>query len=161
MIWARVAWDHSIPRVALVEQLTKPVPKRILELGCGSGITAGALALAGHSVVAVEIAPVAAAHARQVGATIPESRLEIVEGDFLEIEQLGMFEVVCYFDGFGVGSNDDQRRLLRRIAVWMRPDGYALIDVYNPCFFAREPDESTRRLMTSSAATDSTRRVDS
>jgi hypothetical protein len=40
---------------------------------------------------------------------------------------------VCYWDGFGVGSDADQRRLLRRIAAdWLKPGGCALIDVFSP-----------------------------
>ncbi|MFN5457566.1 MAG: hypothetical protein ACK5BX_41150, partial [Bradyrhizobium sp.] len=32
------------------------------------------------------------------------------------IELAGRFDVVCYWDGFGIGSDADHRRLLRRIA---------------------------------------------
>jgi hypothetical protein len=46
--------------------------------------------------------------------------------------------VVVYWNGFGVGSDADQRRLLRRIAAeWLRPDGVALVDVASPFCWAR------------------------
>jgi len=38
----------------------------------------------------------------------------------------GPFDAVCYWDGFGIGDDQDQRRLLRRIAGWLAPDGRAL-----------------------------------
>jgi hypothetical protein len=41
--------------------------------------------------------------------------LRAIEGDFYETEPPGKFDVVAYFDGFGIGTDEDQRRLLRRI----------------------------------------------
>lgn len=58
-------------------------------------------------------------------------------GDFSEIGPPSPFDVVSYFDGFGVGTDDDQRRLLRRITGWLSSGGCALIDIYNPYHFAR------------------------
>jgi SAM-dependent methyltransferase len=46
------------------------------------------------------------------------------------------FDVISYFDGFGVGDDADQRRLLRRIAEWLKPNGCALIEVYTPWYWA-------------------------
>ena len=52
--------------------------KPILELGCDSGIIAGAIAAVGNSVVAADIAAVAAANARRVAASIPDGRMEVI-----------------------------------------------------------------------------------
>jgi len=62
--------------------------------------------------------------------------MEPVLADFYGIEPGSKFDVVCYFDGFGIGEDDDQRRLLRRIAGWLKCDGSALIEVYAPRYWA-------------------------
>jgi hypothetical protein len=98
--------------VAAVERLTGPGAKRILELGARAGLRASALAERGHVVVAVP-------------------------GDFSRVELLGRFDVVGHFGGFGVGSDDDQRGLLRRISRWMEPKGCVLIEVTTPWYGAR------------------------
>ena len=58
-------------------------------------------------------------------------------GDFYAVDPGGSFDVVAYFDGFGIGSDDDQRLLLQRIAGWLSSDGCALIDVLTPWYFAK------------------------
>jgi SAM-dependent methyltransferase len=120
-------------RVAAVERLCGKGTKRILELGAGAGLTAALMADAGHDVVAVEFSSVYAGYAREHLKTPHAGTLEIVEADFYTVDLSGRFDVVCYWDGFGVESDADQRRLLRRIAQdWLAPDGSALIDVFSP-----------------------------
>jgi SAM-dependent methyltransferase len=128
-------------RAAAVERLAGPGTKRVLELGCGSGVVAGAIALLGHTVVAVDIVEVCAASARRVAAQVPNGEIIVVQGDFYEIELSGSFDVVCYFDGFGTGSDADQRRLLRRIAAWLKPEGCALIDIYSPWYWTVDDEK--------------------
>ncbi len=131
-------------RAAAVERLAGPGTKRVLELGAGSGIVAGATALLGHTVVAVDIVDASVANARRVAAQVPNGELIVVQGDFYEIELADMFDVVCYFDGFGTGSDADQRRLLHRIVGWSKPEGCALIDIYSPWYFANKNGEVYR-----------------
>ena len=131
-------------RAAAVERLAGPGTKRVLELGAGSGIVAGAIALLGHTVVAVDIVDAAVANARRVAAQVPNGELIVVQGDFYEIELTDRFDVVCYFDGFGTGSDADQRRLLHRIVGWLKPEGCALIDIYSPWYFANKHGEAYR-----------------
>ena len=56
----------------------------------------------------------AVASARRVAGEVTHGEMSVVQGDFYEVELDGTFDVVCYFDGFGIGSDADQRRLLRR-----------------------------------------------
>jgi SAM-dependent methyltransferase len=109
---------------------------RILELGSGTGTTAAALAVAGHDVVAIELLPELAAYTQELAGVVTGGSLRAIAGDFYEIESPGTFDVVAYFDGFGIGSDEDQRRLLRRIVGWLVPDGCALIDVFVPWYWA-------------------------
>jgi SAM-dependent methyltransferase len=128
-------------RAAAVERLAGPGNKQVLELGCGSGTVAGALALRGHKVTAVDIVDAAVANTRRLAAQLPPRQLSVVQGDFYTLELPERFDVVCYFDGFGIGSDADQQRLLRRITGWLQPGGCALIDVYSPWYWMNETGE--------------------
>jgi SAM-dependent methyltransferase len=107
-------------------------------LGSGTGATAAALAMAGHDVVAVELQVELAAHTQELAALVTGGgSLRAIPGDFYEAEPTGEFDVVAYFDGFGIGGDEDQRRLLRRITGWVAPDGCALVDVLVPWHWVR------------------------
>lgn len=128
--------ERDLRRVRLLRQYCGDTPQRILDLGCSYGSTAAALAQVGHRVTGVEISDrvdISSKFSSQAG---PGS-LTFVKDDFYRVRFPGMFDVVCYWNGFGVGSDADQRRLLTRIAHdWLRPDGVALIDVSNPFVWA-------------------------
>ncbi|MDD5264802.1 MAG: class I SAM-dependent methyltransferase [Candidatus Bipolaricaulis sp.] len=109
---------------------------RVLELGCGGGQTAAAIAELGHIVVAMDSSLRAIESARRRARADFRGRMEAIHADYYTFEPGGRFDVVCCFDGFGVGEDDDQRRLLRRIARWLEQDGSALIEVYAPSYWA-------------------------
>ncbi len=109
-------------------------PHRILELGAGGGQSAFLAATVGHDVTALELVTERADHARALAKRAPTMR--VVEGSFNKVELDGPFDLVLYWDGFGVGGDSDQRGLLQRIASWLSPNGIALIDIYSPWFAA-------------------------
>jgi len=110
---------------------------RVLELGCGGGQTAAAIAQHGHHVTAVELCSELARQAERFVREVTPGFLEIVAGDFYDLELPSEhFDFICYFDGFGIGSDKDQQRLLQRIAQWLAPDGEALIEIYTPWYWA-------------------------
>ncbi|HFE37639.1 MAG TPA: class I SAM-dependent methyltransferase [Gammaproteobacteria bacterium] len=121
--------------VAIVQRLGGGEFGRLLELGAGGGQNAVAVAEVGYSVVAVELVSSAVNHARQLVAQSGLTNIEIVEGDFYAIDFSDPFDVVCYWDGFGIGEDADQKRLLKRIAGWLRPNGVAIIEVYAPRYW--------------------------
>jgi hypothetical protein len=88
----------------------------------------------GHEATALELVSESAAHCRKLALNRP--CMKVVQGDFY-IADLGTdFDVVCYWDGFGIGTDSDQRRLLSRVREWLRADGCALIDIYTPWYAA-------------------------
>ncbi len=62
--------------------------------------------------------------------------MTVINEDFYAVALDGSFDVVTYWDGFGVGSNEDQRRLFQRIAGWLKPTGIALLDIGTPWYAA-------------------------
>ncbi len=105
--------------------------RRVLDLGAGSGMTAATLADAGYDVTAVEINDTDAATGRQLEAIPRAGKLSYLQGDFYDISLAGRFDVITCWQVFGIGSDADQRTLLRRIAhEWLAPGGMVLIDIY-------------------------------
>ena len=91
---------------------------------------------AGHHVTGVEISDRADFSEQFVEQLGRASR--IVKDDFYTVQLDGRFDVVCYWNGFGIGSDNDQRALLRRVAAeWLTEGGTALFDISNPFVWAR------------------------
>ncbi len=132
-------------RVKLIERLCGAGPRRVLELGAGGGGTAAAMADYGYSVVAVELNPVAAAYAIKRFKAPYNGAVTFLEADFYTVELEGQFDVVTCWQAFGIGSDADQRRLLKRIAQeWLAPGGSVLMDVYHPAGPARDHGKEWR-----------------
>ena len=129
-------------RVAAVEAVCGTQSRVVLELGCGYGSTAAALVATGHRVVGVDLS-----ERIHIGSQfLPCRGLGLVKADFYSVELKRRFEVVCYWDGFGVGRDDDQRALLERVSrEWLTADGVALVDVFNPSTWAAAHGWSERR----------------
>jgi SAM-dependent methyltransferase len=132
-------------RLATMTRLCGPQPKRVLELGAGTGEAAAVMADAGHTVVAVEFSPTRAPHIQTLAQQPRQGSLIALEADFYDVSLAPEFDVVCYWDGFGIGSDADQRRLLRRIASeWLKPGGCALLDVFSPYRWTLETGQEWR-----------------
>lgn len=131
--------DHD--KTALIEELCGAEPKKVLELGAGGGQCAFATAERGHDVTAVELVPEFAEHGNSLAKDLSNGSLVVLCEDFYALEINDVFDVVVYWDGFGVGTDKEQRHLLRRIAGWLSEDGIALIDIYTPWNAIRLIDE--------------------
>lgn len=130
--WWGESWydgDNLRGRLELVERYGKG--RDILELAAGTGETAAFLCDRGYSVCAVDICEANIGLLRKAQATRPS--LEVVEGDYLSIRLDRKFKTVCLFETFGLGSDRQQRALLRRIQEeWLEDDGVLIMDVYHP-----------------------------
>ncbi|MBN2056520.1 class I SAM-dependent methyltransferase [bacterium] len=132
--WWGDSWyegENLRPRFAQVERFVGTAPKTLLELGAGTGETAAFLAAAGYTVTAVDISAVNHELLQRIAAHYPG--VTAIRGDFLTAAIPGKFDAVCLFEAFGMGTDPDQRNLLRRIATeWLVPDGIVIMDVYHP-----------------------------
>ncbi len=146
--WSGAYWgdvlDIHREKILVVKEFAGSENKRALELGAGGGQHAIALAELGYQVVAIEIVTDLAQHARKLAERHNNVDVEVVEGDFYSIEIPGTFDVVCYWDGFGIGTDDEQRQLLKRIRNWIKRKGHAFIDVYTPWHAAKSAGYSSR-----------------
>lgn len=122
-------------RARLLREIAAPGARSLLEIGCGDGSSAAAAATAGFDVTAVDVSGtrISAAQELAASAMARDARLRFVCGDIYTVTLEAPFDVVCYWNGFGVGSDDDQRFLLHRVATeLLRPGGMLVLDVYAP-----------------------------
>ena len=75
------------------------------------------------------------------------SDIEIHCADFYKINFEEKFDVVSYLDGFGVGTDEEQLVLLKRIHNWLKDDGCALIDIYQPLYWKKQMDKKCRFIL--------------
>lgn len=124
-------------RASLIQEMANLTgTARILELGAGGGQTAVAMANLGHEVCMIELLEPSARHAQKLAETTNKGSVEVIHGDFYEVPLEKQFDVVCYFDSFGIGSDDDQQHLLKRVAAWLKPTGCAIIEIGSTAFWA-------------------------
>jgi SAM-dependent methyltransferase len=111
---------------------------RVLELAAGSGRLAVPLAAAGHPVTAVDIDPamLARARARAAAARVPNSRLELVEADLLDLRLPDAGHYAMAFIALNsimlLASRDAQRRALQVLSAHLAPGGLAVVDAWLP-----------------------------
>lgn len=128
--------DNDRRRVDTIKRICGTSRKRLLELGTGYGNTAAATAEEGYEVTGVEISE-RAKFSDQFLSRKYRGSLKIIREDFYAVQLDSPFDIVTYWNGFGVGRDDDNRRLLKRIAhEWLVDDGVALIDIANPFTWA-------------------------
>lgn len=132
--WWGESWyegENLKPRLEQVEHFAGKAPKKLLELGAGTGETAGYLAAAGYSITAIDISAQNYSLLCKIACQYPS--LTALHGDFLTAAIPGQYDAVCLFETFGMGSDSEQRQLLHRInSEWLAPQGIVIMDVYHP-----------------------------
>ena len=98
------------------------------------GQTACLLSKSGFQVTMIEIQKESVDHARELMKR-HHTEWIVKQGDFYNIKLKEKFDIITYFDSFGIGSDTDQIRLLCRINEWLSKDGTALIEIGNKTFW--------------------------
>ncbi len=132
--WWGESWydgENFLYRLSRVEHFLGPAPKNLLELGAGTGETAAFLAAAGYRVTALDISEKNYALLCWIAEKF--SGVTAILGDYFTASIPGKFDAVCLFENFGMGTDAEQRSLLRRIAAeWLTSNGMVIMDVYHP-----------------------------
>lgn len=141
-----IAWPERIRREwPLLEAVLESGPsRRLLDLGCGPGEHARALADAGFEVVGVDRSPSMLASARE--SPVPEN-LEFVEGDLRELDELveGRFGgAICLGNTLPhLDGEEDLARFGLALAEVLEPGAPLLLQILD---YDRIHDEGIRAL---------------
>ena len=143
---AEASAAYCAEKMSVIDRLVPDPGKTLLELGAGNGMNAIACANLDFSVTALELIPECCERISDYVNTHGTFRgsIRVIQGDFYQIDLAEQFDIVTYWDGFGIGTDDDQIRLLKRVSNWMKRDGRALIEVYSPLYASRTVGRKVR-----------------
>lgn len=121
-----------------------PGPRTILDLGCGTGRDAGALAARGHTVVGVDLAESMIAHARS-----RHPGCEFVVGDLRTVDLGRRFDAVTCLDSSFLycHTNADIRAALRVTVAHLVPGGLFVAEMRNGAWYLGNPADLGREVL--------------
>ncbi len=135
-IYYRPVGESEYDKIRFIDSLLIGKGKGILELGCGGGQFALAAARAGYQVTALDINEDFIQFAQSQNKDIPESRLRYIVADFMQYIDPSHFDLICYWDGFGIGDDRQQKELLKKMINWLKPKGVILLEVFTPWYWS-------------------------
>ena len=118
----RTDWLLGVLRAQFGDQ-----PLTVLDVGCGGGLLANPLALAGHTVTGVDLSPDSLAVARRHDATRSVTYLEQDARRLAFPDQ--QFEVVCMMDF--LEHLEERDEAIREAARVLRPGGWLFFHTFN------------------------------
>ena len=112
--------------------------RRVLDLGCGAGHNAVALALAGAHVIAVDPYAENLARARE-SADLHETRIEVHQSDLADLAFVRADSVDLVFSAYQLASVSDLGRVFRQVHRVIRPDMHLVFSLPHPAFALIDP----------------------
>jgi len=109
----------------------------VLDLGCGFGRHAIALARRGYRLTGVDLSGPMLARARDL-ATSAQIAIDWQQRDMRDLRGLGPFDAcICLYTAFGFFADDENRLVLEQAHDVLRPGGAFMLDVSNPLALMR------------------------
>jgi SAM-dependent methyltransferase len=124
--------ERTASEVELVWKLLELAPGlELLDLACGHGRIANALAERGVRVTGLDATPRFLELARE-DATARGVEVEYVEGDMRSIPWTEQFDrVLCWFTSFGYFGDEENRQVLAEVYRALKPDGVFAVEMNN------------------------------
>jgi 2-polyprenyl-3-methyl-5-hydroxy-6-metoxy-1,4-benzoquinol methylase len=102
-------------------QLLEPPPRRVLDLGCGTGWTSRFLGKAGYEVTGLDISPEAVETARRLAEAEQLTTVRFVLGDYESFAAAGDYDYVLFYDA--LHHAEDERTAIATAWRALKPDG--------------------------------------
>jgi SAM-dependent methyltransferase len=136
-----VRYGPDIPTEADLRLLGHLDGKRVLDLGCGAGTAAVAMARQGARVIAVDESAAQISHARDL-AEREEVRVELRDGDLAELAFIPADAIDVAVSIYALGSVDDINRVFRQVHRVLKPESPFVFSVPHPMFLAIDSQEA-------------------
>jgi SAM-dependent methyltransferase len=149
-----VHYGPGIPDESSFRLLGHPEGRRVLELGCGAGHNAVALAKQGAHVIAVDPSHHRLDRVRAL-ADAEEVRVELHQSDLAELPFVRADTVDAVLSVYALAAVADLDRVFRQVHRVLRPDGPIVLALPHPAYALVEPDDP-RRIATSWFAREAT-----
>jgi SAM-dependent methyltransferase len=133
-----VRYGPGLPTESDLRLLGRVDGKRILELACGSGANAVALARAGARVVAVDDAAASVAKTRE-RAEREGVRVETHHGPLAELAFVRADTIDAAVSTYGLATVDDPDRVFRQVHRVLRTDRPFVFSLPHPAFVMLDP----------------------
>lgn len=138
-----VTYGFDIPREDSLRLLGHVEGKRILDLGCGAGSNAIALARAGAKVIGVDPSADQIAAAR-TAAEQAEVRLELHHSPLAELAFIRADTIDAVVSAYGLATVEDIDRVFRQVHRVLRPEMPIVLSLPHPAFAVADPDDTLR-----------------
>jgi len=140
-----VSYGADIPREDALKLLGHVDGKRILDLGCGAGHNAIALARHGAKVIGVDESAEQIAAAR-VAAEQAGVKLELHHAPLAELAFVRADTIDGVVSAFGLAAVDDLDRVFRQVDRVLRPEHHFVLSMPHPAFAVIDPTDPERRV---------------
>jgi 2-polyprenyl-3-methyl-5-hydroxy-6-metoxy-1,4-benzoquinol methylase len=140
-----VTYGFDIPREDQLKLLGHVEGKRILDLGCGAGSNAIALARAGAKVIAVDPSAEQIAQAR-AAAEQAELKLEVHHAPLAELAFVRADTIDAVVSAYGLTGVADVDRVFRQVDRVLKPECHFVLSLPHPAWLTIDPDDPERRV---------------
>ena len=140
-----VTYGFDIPREDSLRLLGHVEGKRILDLGCGAGSNAIALARAGAEVIGVDPSADQIAAAR-TAAEQAEVRLELHHSPLAELAFIRADTIDAVVSAYGLATVEDIDRVFRQVDRVLKPECHFVLSLPHPAWALVDPDDPERRV---------------
>lgn len=140
-----VSYGFEIPREDSLKLLGHVEGKRILDLGCGAGHNAIALARQGAKVIGVDESSDQIAEAR-TAAEHAGVKLELHHAPLAELAFIRADTIDAVVSAFGLAAVEDIDRVFRQVDRVLRPEHHFVVSLPHPAFGLLDPHDPERRV---------------